>query len=556
MRESCVCLGWLLEVVILLTIAAASATPLPRESDHPSQDYLDLQSAPDLATNATVNAMVIQSDGKIVIGGDFASVEGTPRNQLARLNADGKVDPDFDPPIAYPGFKAHAVGALVVQPDGKLVVAGTRIFTKPTGYLRTGEGHYVARLTPAGELDPTFTVLTYTNRMLEYTRIDALAQQFDGKILLSTTQRDSLPQSRGSKTVRLNVDGSVDSEFQALNIQVYCLLPQADGRILVGTDSGVVRVNPDGSLDENFHREPDLGRVLALAAKDKFLLTTGTRTARIQIADGMLDATFASAIAGSKIIVTSDGRFLVAEHMADLTTRLNLLNSEGVPDLSYIPVTFAQAQPLYGVYPIQALWDMQMQPNGQVLAAGSFMLVNDVPLSKIARIRLPSPAIAVPPTIVLQPTNQVVFVGQEASLAVQVSGTPIPAVQWLFDGIRIQGATNLVISIPHVALNDAGFYQVVASNSVGIARSDTASLSVKEAESSQLRIVNPRRIGSQFAVTIPIMEPDKAFFLEFRRSLRESAWQTADQLKGTGTVGTLSDSTALDGERFYRIHAD
>ena len=88
MRESCVCLGGLLEVVILLTIAAASATPLPRESDHPSQDYLDLQSAPDLATNATVNAMVIQSDGKIVIGGDFASVEGTPRNQLARLNAD------------------------------------------------------------------------------------------------------------------------------------------------------------------------------------------------------------------------------------------------------------------------------------------------------------------------------------------------------------------------------------------------------------------------------------------------------------------------------------
>ena len=47
--------------------------------------------------DAPVRAAAVQSDGKMVIGGDFTHVDGVARNYLARLNADGSLDMTFDP---------------------------------------------------------------------------------------------------------------------------------------------------------------------------------------------------------------------------------------------------------------------------------------------------------------------------------------------------------------------------------------------------------------------------------------------------------------------------
>jgi len=47
--------------------------------------------------NGTVNAIAIQSDGKIVIGGAFTQVSGTVRNNIARLTTTGALDPTFNP---------------------------------------------------------------------------------------------------------------------------------------------------------------------------------------------------------------------------------------------------------------------------------------------------------------------------------------------------------------------------------------------------------------------------------------------------------------------------
>jgi len=52
--------------------------------------------------NGSVYAVVVQSDGKILIGGCFTMVNGSPRSRLARLNADGTLDSTFAP--SYPGF--------------------------------------------------------------------------------------------------------------------------------------------------------------------------------------------------------------------------------------------------------------------------------------------------------------------------------------------------------------------------------------------------------------------------------------------------------------------
>jgi len=72
------------------------------------------------SVNGTVDTIVVQSDGKILIGGTFTLANGSPRGRIARLNADGSLDTSF---TAYPGFES-TVRSIAVQPDGKVLVAG------------------------------------------------------------------------------------------------------------------------------------------------------------------------------------------------------------------------------------------------------------------------------------------------------------------------------------------------------------------------------------------------------------------------------------------------
>ena len=68
-----------------------------------------------------MNGLVVQSNGKIIIGGDFNLYNGTTRYRVARINSDGSLDTTFDIG-ADPG---GVVQDLVLQPDGKLIMGGS-----------------------------------------------------------------------------------------------------------------------------------------------------------------------------------------------------------------------------------------------------------------------------------------------------------------------------------------------------------------------------------------------------------------------------------------------
>src|SRR5438045_748183 len=72
-------------------------------------------------TNGQVLAAALQSDGKLLIGGQFSKVHGVTRLGLARINADGSLDSTFVPPA---GTDVNAQ-QIVVQPDGKIIVTST-----------------------------------------------------------------------------------------------------------------------------------------------------------------------------------------------------------------------------------------------------------------------------------------------------------------------------------------------------------------------------------------------------------------------------------------------
>ncbi len=97
--------------------------------------------------------VAIQNDGKILIGGDFLSFNGITAHRIARLNIDGTLDPTF---ISGIGFDLK-VSAIAMQSDGKIIIGGN--FTLYNGTSRKR----IARLNTDGSLDATFNIGTGAN---------------------------------------------------------------------------------------------------------------------------------------------------------------------------------------------------------------------------------------------------------------------------------------------------------------------------------------------------------------------------------------------------------
>jgi uncharacterized delta-60 repeat protein len=74
--------------------------------------------------SGNVWCLAVQTDGRIVIGGDFSSVNGTYRTRVARLNANGTVDASFVPTNTI----SSSVLAVAAQSDNKVIVGGSRLF--------------------------------------------------------------------------------------------------------------------------------------------------------------------------------------------------------------------------------------------------------------------------------------------------------------------------------------------------------------------------------------------------------------------------------------------
>lgn len=238
----------------------------------------------DPGANGSVNALAIQPDGKLLIGGSFTALGAQARNYIARFNADGTLDPFFNPAANGPVY------ALGMQTDGRLLVAGNF----------TTLGNYLARLNSDGTpdtsfIDPSLDGPVYSLRILSdgrivlagaFTRLNglivqglgttdpngwgwvtgasggggnvyALAAQADGKLLIA------IPQTKQTTALkRLNPDGSADAGFSCTaGNYVYCMAVQPDAKILVGGSFAslggqpcrcVGRLNPDGTPDAAF----------------------------------------------------------------------------------------------------------------------------------------------------------------------------------------------------------------------------------------------------------------------------------------------------------------
>ncbi len=261
--------------------------------------------------------IALQADGKIVAVG-WASNGVSNDFALVRYNPDGSLDTSFSGDgIQATDFASSndAANGVALQPDGKIVVAGSG----------GSSDIAVARYNPDGSLDSTFDgdgkLLTSVGGI---DRGNDVALQPDGKIVVAGyTYADFA-------VIRYNADGSLDStfdsdgklvtDFQGNYDEGYALFLQPDGKIVVsgsannGTndDFALARYNPDGSLDTSFDGDGklmtdlsgnnDIAYAVVRQENGKIVVSgaahNGTDTdfalARYNL-DGSLDSTFGAA---------------------------------------------------------------------------------------------------------------------------------------------------------------------------------------------------------------------------------------------------------------------
>ncbi|PXY44870.1 calcium-binding protein [Flavobacterium hydrophilum] len=199
--------------------------------------------------NGKVYSSLIQPDGKIIIGGNFTSYNGVDTGRLIRLNSDGSHDITFNTSIAA---ATGIINKIVQESDGKIIIVGS--FTKYNGITV----NRIARILPDGNLDTSF--LTGSGAP---TNINCVQIQPDGKIIVA----GSFIKFNGidiNRIIRLNPDGSLDMTFNvgtAFNEEIHAMVLQPDGKIILGGEftayngiaaNRIIRLNSDGTIDSGF----------------------------------------------------------------------------------------------------------------------------------------------------------------------------------------------------------------------------------------------------------------------------------------------------------------
>lgn len=143
------------KIILAGNYLAIGGTPRLRVARLNADGSLDASFNPLGGVDDKVFSAGLQPDGKVLIGGNFSNVNGVARKYIARLNPDGSLDTSFvvtgwtAPPITQQG---PGVFSLKILPNGKILIGG--------GFL-TVEGqprNNIARLNSNGSLDTAFSI--------------------------------------------------------------------------------------------------------------------------------------------------------------------------------------------------------------------------------------------------------------------------------------------------------------------------------------------------------------------------------------------------------------
>ena len=338
-------------------------------------------------------------DGRILIRGAFTNVDSSPRSRMARLLANGQVDPDFNPP---PSISSLSFERMAIDPLERIIVEEESL-------------NRLIRLNSTGTVDPTF---------ISPTNLDQARPliQADGRILVG----GSFSITEGTNLIRLHGDSTRSNQISSLaatfdstaiptNAALQSISTTTNRRVIVTGQfqnvsgvpyAGIARFNTNGLLDQTFDPgdgipAPGLLGPWADVLKDGKLLVYGmfsqfnnvqrARIARL-MPNGALDTNFASPggtgsgifdVAADEltggVYLFGNRTYTVNGHSAAGVVRLN---TNGALDMAFDPGAGTRYQLQGGT-----VFSGAIQRDGKVLIGGVFDQVGSTPRQNLARLQ-------------------------------------------------------------------------------------------------------------------------------------------------------------------------
>ncbi len=340
----------------------------------------------------------VQSDEKIIVGGDFRSTQTLEVYNMVRITSNGSVDNTFNIGIVNHINQFPQVNAVAIQPDGKILIAGFFSFYNQI------PANNIVRIDTNGNIDNSFNSGTGFNYIVNTLDIHSNTTFFTGGnfTYYDTTNADSI--------LLLNSNGTINPIFD-IGSTVYipfgpaAFCAQDDGKVIVVGDfnhynnvgeNHILRLNSDGSKDSTFNVGSGFlwgtgngTRTTAIAQQfdekivvgglfDSYNGTSVNNLIRLNT-DGSIDTSFNnnSGLGWVNLVtILSDGKMLVYGLGNGFVYQILRLNQDGTIDPSFSSTAVFDS----------FISSIKVQSDGKILVVGSFSTFNSITANCIVRL--------------------------------------------------------------------------------------------------------------------------------------------------------------------------
>ena len=518
---------------------------------------LDPGFGPSPGTDGPVYALALEPDGRIVLGGEFTMLGQTPLNRLARLNADGSLHPNFEPGAGPNG----SVWSLGVQSDGLVLVGGA--FTTLDGFSR----NRIARLRPGGRPDFSFDTGPGANDHVRAiaVRSDGIVwiggdfTKVNGASAGRYARLNGGKASMAAPLIRRQPVTKTYGEGQRGVVEVVSEgVPEPACQWFLGTR--LLEGATNGSLVFTSVQLSDAGAYSVTVSNTAGFLKSAVATLTILPAPG-------PALDNAELVWTTGGNlpWLAQTNVSHdgisaaqsgrigdaaetwLQTTLDgpgllrywhRVSSEGGADHLRLTIGTRTASDVSG----SVEWAEQTVaiPSGPQVVRWTYAK-NATNTAGLDAAWLDQVSfLADLPSITAQPTGQ--SLAQGASVTLTVTATNTSSYQWLLDGIALPDATNASLTIANAGCESGGAYTVRVGNDLGAITSKPATLTIKPSRLDDRFGSGPGANGSVWALAT---QPDGRVLLggDFT-TVHSTPRRRVARLQSDGTLDTSFDPGA------------
>jgi uncharacterized delta-60 repeat protein len=426
--------------------------------------------------SSNVRCIVVQPDGKILIGGDFTSVNNSSYSRIARLTSTGAVDTEFSSSAIYSGGSVYAMS---LQSDGSVVIGGTIT----ASYYYNGNYYYsynVARLYDDGTMDTTFIC---SNNL--FNTAYATAIQSDGGVVV------------GGNFYYGSANHYLARVYGDLYPPQFTLQP-TNRSVVVGTNV-TFTAHVSNPTPVNFQWLKNGGDIPGATDMTYTLYN-------VQLAD-----------AGTYAVFASDG-------VGGVTSSNAVLNVGIAPAITQPPASLTVTQGQAAAFtvvasgtPLNYFWKKNgVFIGGATNASITFaatVLTNAASYTCqvsnfLGNVTSGAATLTVfaPPGIVRQPAGSLVGVSSNFTVSVSANGTAPLAYQWFKDTSALTNFTGPIVTVINAQPADAGGYFVVITNSVGSVTSSVAAITVTNFPPNIVTqpVGGNFQVGGNFSLTVAV----------------------------------------------------